>query len=369
MLSKLRRFLGGTNLGLLAVVAVPTIFICFYYAFLASDVYTSESRFVVRSPERSSASALGDLLQGAGFSKAPDDSHSVREYILSRDALRVLVDKIGLKSAYGGKDVDIFSRFAGLDPDDSFEALHRYYQRMVNVQTDSNSSIITLNVKAFTAQAAADANRLLLEQSEELVNRLNERGRQDLIRYAQDEVAAAEAKTRSAGLALSQYRNVQSVVDPERQATVHLQQVAKLQDELIATTTQLSQLQAFTPSNPQIPALRNRTRTLQNEISKETARVTGGRSSLTNKAAGYQHLLLEVEFANKQLASALASLESARNEAQRKQVYLERIAQPSLPDVAQEPRRFRSIAAALIVGMLAWSILSMLLAGIREHQD
>ena len=70
-----------------------------------------------------------------------------------------------------------------------------------------------------------------------------------------------------------------------------------------------------------------------------------------------------------QLASALASLESARNEAQRQQVYLERIAQPSLPDVAQEPRRLRSIAATFILGLVAWGILSMLVAGVREHQD
>ena len=148
-----------------------------------------------------------------------------------------------------------------------------------------------------------------------------------------------------------------------------MQQVAKLQDELIATKTQLAQLKAFTPQNPQIPALQTRATTLQAEMAAETTKVTGGELSLANKAAEYQRLALEREFADKQLASALASLEQARSEAQRKQVYIERIAQPSLPDIALEPRRLRSIVATFVLGLVAWGILSMLLAGVREHQD
>ncbi|NML45541.1 hypothetical protein HHL11_17445 [Ramlibacter sp. G-1-2-2] len=368
MIARSARKLGARRV-LLIAVAVPTLLAAFYHAFWASDVFTSESRFVVRSPERPSRGVLGSFLEGTGFSKTQDDSYTVREYILSRDALRVLADRLQLKEAYASKHVDLFSRFGGLDFDDSFEALHRYYQTKVDVQTDSNSSIVTLNVKAFTAKDAADSNRLLLEQSEELVNRLNERGRRDLVRYAQNEVAQAEKAAQAASLKLSSFRNAQSVVDPERQAAVQLQLVAKLQDDLIATTTQLSQLQAFTPSNPQIPALRSRSRTLQEEITKETARVAGGSASLANKAAGIQQLALETEFANKQLASALASLETARNEAQRQQVYLERIAQPSLPDVAQEPRRVKAVLSAMLLGLVAWAILSMLLAGAMEHLD
>jgi capsular polysaccharide transport system permease protein len=369
MLLNFSRLRERVNVGLLVTVVFPTACALLYYTVFASDVYTSESRFVVRSPEQPARTTIGNLLQGTGFNKTADDSFTVREYVLSRDALRVLDDTLGLRAAYGSKNVDIFSRFGGLDFDRSFEALHHYYQSKVDVQTDANSSIVTLSVKAFTAQDAANANRILLEQSEKLVNRLNERGRQDLIRYARDEVTQAEKAAKTAALALSDYRNAQNVVDPERQATLQLQQVAKLQDELIATNNQLSQLQSFTPANPQIPALRNRSRTLQVEMQNQSARVAGGSSSLANKAAGIQRLSLESEFANKQLASAMASLETARNEAQRQQVYLERIAQPSVPDVAQEPRRLKAILSIFILGLVAWGLSNMLLAGLREHTD
>ena len=46
-----------------------------------------------------------------------------------------------------------------------------------------------------------------------------------------------------------------------------------------------------------------------------------------------------------------------------------RIVQPSLPDIAMEPKRMRSILATFVLGLVAWGILSMLLAGVREHQD
>jgi capsular polysaccharide transport system permease protein len=97
------------------------------------------------------------------------------------------------------------------------------------------------------------------------------------------------------------------------------------------------------------------------------ARVAGGDKSLANKAADFQRLLLEREFADRQLGSALASLEQARNEAQRKQLYLERIVQPNKPDYPLEPRRIRGILTTLILGLIAWGILNLLVAGVKEH--
>jgi len=352
-----------------ATVLIPTGCATLYFGLIASDVFTSESRFVVRSPDRQAASPLGLLLRGSGFSRAQDDSFSVQEYMVSRDALRELARELNLGKAYADSKVDRLSRFAGLDPDDSFEALHRYYQKMIRVQTDPATSVTSLMVQAFNADDAVAANQLLLTLSESLVNRLNERGRRNLVQYAEIEVSSAETRAKSAAVAFSVYRNRQGVVDPERQAGIQLQQVTKLQDELMASQLQLGQLKSLTPQNSQIPPLENRIKQLRAEVVKESARVTGGQESLANKAGDFQRLALEMEFSNKQLASAMANLESARNEAQRQQIYLERIAEPSRPDSAQEPRRVRSVLATLLLGLIAWGVLSLLLAGVREHQD
>jgi capsular polysaccharide transport system permease protein len=354
---------------LILTVVLPTLISGIYFGFLAADVYISESRFVVRSPERAASSPLGLLLKGAGFSRSQDDSYTVYDYILSRDALTVLEKEFQLSKAFSEPKWDIWARFPGIDWDDSFEALFRYYKQRVVVDLDSVSSISTLRTSAFRPDDAVRMNEKLLVLSEDLINRLNERGRQDMIRFATSEVSVAEKKAKAAALALSAYRNQKSVIDPERQSTIQLQQIAKLQDELIATEGQLTQLQTFVKGNPQIPSLQKRVQTLRREIAAETNRVAGGDRSLANKAAEYQRLALEREFSDKQLGSALASLEQARNDAQRKQLYLERIVQPSKPDTALQPRRVRGVAATLVLGLIAWGVLTMLIAGVREHQD
>jgi capsular polysaccharide transport system permease protein len=190
-----------------------------------------------------------------------------------------------------------------------------------------------------------------------------------MIRFATAEVRNAEEKAKAATLAVSAFRSDKAVFDPERQSALQLQLISKLQDDLIATKTQLAQVRSLTRDNPLIPTLQNRLNTLQSAIGSETAKVAGGDRSLSKQSAEYERLALESGFADKQLGAALASLEQARNDAQRKQLYLERIVQPSKPDVAIQPRRMRSTLVTLLLALVAWGILTMLVAGIREHQD
>ncbi len=352
-------------------VLVPTSLAIVYYGLIASDIYISESRFVVRSPQRQSQTGLlSSLLSGTGFSRSQDDAYSVHDFIKSRDALKALDEQLGLRKKFSSSDVDFINRFGAIDRDNSFEALQKYYQKRVSVDADSTSGISILQVNAFTAEDAQKMNELLLTMSEKLVNQLSDRGREDILRTSLAEVAEAEKKAKAAALALASFRNQNGVVDPERQTTIQLQQMSKLQDELIATKTQLNQLLAFAPSNPQIPALKNRMETLQAAVDAEFQKMAGsGSGSLTNKAANYERLALDRAYADKQLAGALTALDAARNEAQRKQLYLERVVQPNLPDVAIEPRRFRSVVIVFVLGLVAWGILTLLAASVREHME
>ena len=351
----------------LLTVVVPTALAILYFGLFASDVYVSESRFVVRSPDKPAASGLGVLLKSAGFSNAGDEIYAAHEYVRSRDALKELNRNDAVVRSYGSGAISIFDRFNPLGSSGTFEDLYDYYGRKVRVEYATTSAITTLTVRAFTPQDAQKFNRELLERSEDLVNRLNNRGRTDLIRFSTEEVVEAKIAAREAALSLARFRNARGIIDPEKQATLQLQMVSKLQDELIGARTQLQQLQAMAPENPQIPILETRISSLSREIDEQLGLVAGNRRSLSATAAQYQRLELEREFADRRLAAAMNSLEEARNEARRKQAYVERIAQPSLPDEAQEPRRLRGIFATFVLGLVAWAILKMLLAGIREH--
>lgn len=364
-----KRILQRVDSAFIAVVVLPTLLASLYYGLMASDVFISESRFVVRSPQRQVQTGLGALLQGTGFARSQDDTYSVLDFIRSRDALRKLDGELRLRAAFSDPGIDFLSRFPALDHDPSFEALYRHYLKHIDVTYDTASSIAVLRVRAFRAEDAFKINGSLLQMGEELINQLNTRSRNDLIEAAKGEVRQAEERAKDSALALSAYRAKGEVFDPERQGTVQLQSTARLREELVAAEAQLAQVRQLSPSNPQIPGLLNRVEVLRRSIAGEEARLVGKESGLTSKSPVYDRLQLEKTFADRQLGSALAALDAARNEAARKQLYLEHLVEPNQPDSAIEPRRWRSILTVFVVGLVAWGVVSLIVASVREHLD
>ncbi|MCA8318263.1 hypothetical protein LGN43_28740 [Burkholderia multivorans] len=366
VISRLKRV---NRLFVLTVLA-PTFIAVTYFGLLTSDVYISESRFVVRSAQRqASPSAFGALLQGTAFSRGTDDAYPVIDYIQSRDALAELNANDYIRNAFG-KHGDLFNRFPGVIQDNSFEALLRFYQKnVVDPRLDTSSGITTLKVRAFTAEDARAINERLLDQSERLVNEMNARAADDSIRFAQREADRAAEKVKDATIALANYRNAHVLFDPDKQSELQLQQIAGLQAQLFAAQSQLAQVSSISPANPQVAPLKANIATIQQQISAATGGVAGAKSSLSGKAVDYERLQLDAQFAQRQLTSALSTLELARADAQRKQLYLERIVQPNTPDMALEPHRVRDIFATFILGMISWGILTLLIAGVKEHRD
>ena len=55
--------------------------------------------------------------------------------------------------------------------------------------------------------------------------------------------------------------------------------------------------------------------------------------------------------------------------AQKQELYLETISRPNLPDAPQLPHRFEDILATLLISFIVWGILTILIAGVKEHHD
>jgi capsular polysaccharide transport system permease protein len=363
---KPRRFLRA-NLLFLLVVVVPVLAAIAYYGFLTSDIYISESQFVVRTPEKPAATGLGAILQTAGFTNAGDEANAAQSFAVSRDALRAINHDHAFERAYSRPGISIFDRFDPLGISGSFERLYQYFQDKISLNNNGSSSITTLAVKAYTPQDAYRFNQELLRLTEATVNKLNSRGRQDLVNYAQADVDAAKARSQAAAMALAAYRDRSGVVDPQMEAQAQMTMISNLQTQLIASKTELAQIQQYAPENPRIPVIQTQIGAIEAQIKQQMAKVTGGRRSLAGNAVAYQRLTLENDFAEKQLTAALASLEQARQESHRKQVYIERIVDPNLPDWPVEPHRLRGILSTLVLGLIAYGILRMLLAGVKEH--
>ena len=359
----------GRHRWFMLFVVLPTLLAALYYALFASDVYMSESSFVIRSPgqKQTSTSTLANLIQTTGLSGGQQEVNEVIEYIHSRNAVASLQRGIGLHDRFATGQADRLSRFPAFWREDRFENLYDYYLDMVEARIDDETGVAVLEVKAFTPEDARRINAALLDLSEGLVNRLNVRAQRQVIEEGNKRVAEAEERVRRARITLARYRNANGLLDPERQAAGVLEISNRLIAEQATLQAQLDLMVQAAPDNPAIPSIRGRIAAIGREIGAQNARVVGSRSGIASKLATYENLLLEQEFSAQVLTIANTTLEQARTEAQKQQFYLQRIVEPNAPDLARYPSRIKrvlTIAVGLIcLYMIGW----MLVVGIREH--
>jgi len=348
---------------------MPTLLAAVYYGMFASDVYISEARFVIKSPnqKQGQVSTLANLVQTTGLSGGQEQTNEVLAFTRSRDALKALEKNPGIRERFGSPQADFLSRFPQPFADNSFESLFKFYNKMVDSRLDTETGTATIKVKAFSAEDAYRINSKLLDLSEELVNRLNMRGRSKGIAEAEKQVRLATERARAARINLAEYRNTQALIDPGKQAVGVLEIANTMIAERAALQAQLDIMQRLTPGNPSIPALKNRVSAISNQISSQDSRVVGSGTGIASKLGGYENLLVEQEFATANLNAANATLVQARTEAQHQQFYLERVVDPNVPDVPLLPKRFYNVltvfAAALSLYFIAW----MFIVGVMEH--
>ncbi|MFZ5664749.1 MAG: capsule biosynthesis protein [Pseudomonadota bacterium] len=366
--SPLVRWIKKRRWFLLAVV-LPTLLATLYYGLIASDIYISESRFVIKSPDqkRGQTSTLANLVQTTGLSGGQEQTNEVLTYVRSRDALKALEKNVAIRDKFSTPDADFLSRFPQPFSDDSFESLFKYYGKRVDARLDSETSTAIIKVEAFSPQDAYSINRELLDLSEGLVNRLNGRAQSKGIIEAQRQVDLATQRARAARVALTQYRNSQALIDPTKQAGGVLEISNTLIAEQAALKAQLDLMQREAPANPSIPALRNRIRAISVQIASQDSRVVGSGSGIASKLGGYENLLVEQEFATQSLNAANAALVQARAEAQRQQFYLERVVDPNVPDVPLLPKRLLNVIIVAAAALSLYFILWMFMIGVLEH--
>jgi capsular polysaccharide transport system permease protein len=300
----------------LCTVIIPTIIAIIYYTFIASGIYTSESKFIVRAQSKDSSSGMPSSLSGVlgsiggslgGLSTSQNDALTAENYIASRDAMNILNNDLEIIKIYSSSSIDRLHRFGGLRFwDKSKESFFDYYtQDIIGIRHEFESGISTLTVKAFDPDTAYHVNLKLNEISEGFINKVNDRARQDMLSFSEKEVGLAKKKVEEINQKIFDFRRRDS--------------------------------QSNISSNQQITY--------------------------------YQQLASEKEFADRNLTLAISSMDQARIEAMKKRLYLEKISGPNKPDMAMEPKRIKGIFTVLIVGLLLWGMLSLIISGVKEHHQ
>lgn len=330
---------------------LPALLSGLYFGLVATDRYLSEAHFVVRKPNAptrgpSQGLSIEDGPKGLGG----DDSFAVRDYLMSRDALQLLLDKADLRAALARGGNDWPWRFPSPLTGHTNEDLYRLYQSLVGIDYDSSTGVTTLRAEAFQASDAKRIATVLMAGGEALVNRLNERARADAIQVAQAEVSRAKAQALDAQDKVTAFRDQEAVIDPTQLSETVLKTIGALSLQLVEARAQQDVTAQASPNSPQIPLLRARVAALSQQIEHERNALAGDGHSLAPRIAEYERLTLQRGFAEKSFVSALSLQEAAKLDAQRQQAYLEQVVAPREADEARYPWRVAWTLGAFLAG-------------------
>lgn len=362
------------RLSFFLLVVVPSLLVAFYFNVIAADKYAVEVRFAVRGPEGSSSPDLLSLATGVNSpNSTTTDAYILMDYLRSRQLLEDLSKRVDFEAIFNSPKADMLAKFPVKQR--SIERFVQHWQSMVSIEFDTTSSIIILELRSFEPEHSKQLAQETLKLSENLINRLSERSRQDALRGANEEVERHEQRLRESLNTMRQFREQAQDIDPSQSAAAQLGRLSELEGRLnLERTTLATQRTFMSDQSPSIQFTLSKIEALEKQVSSERAKLGRGdntkepsRGTLSSRVQDYQALTTELEFAQKAYLLSLQSLEQARLTANRQQRYLATFVAPSLPQEALYPQRIINSLIAALLSLAAWFIGVLIVYGVRDH--
>ena len=360
----------------IAFVLAPLLTVTLYLGLIASDRYSVEVKLAVRSQETPAIDALGVFSSFGGGSGTASDSYILIDYLLGRGMVEEMTRTVDVRRMYSNDSVDWFSR---LDATRPIEEIVAYWQKMITASFEPATGIVRIEVTAYDREETVKLANAVVAAADGLVNRLSTESRSDALKAATFELERAEQRQRLIRAAMRKFREQEQIADPIRRAGAQQEMIEKAKVDLQRIDTELQTARGFMKDDaPSIVVLKNQRiaiskqlADLQKEVGFESgsgeAGKPGGHRAVASMLATYEELEAERQFAEKAYLSALASLERARYDADRKLRFLAVFEKPSSPEEAKYPRTLRDIAVTFLSLGLLWGLGVFIVFGIREH--
>ena len=369
--ARVRRRHRGLFLSFVIMVVLPVFLSAAYLYTLAKDQYASTTGFTVRSDESASASELVGGLSAIVGGGTSSNSNVLYAYVHSQQLVERVQEQVDIRTLYSEYwDSDpVFS----LWPDATIEDLLWFWQRMVVVSYDMNSGLMDVQVKAHTAEMAQRIAQIIVSESEQMINALNEQARNDAMANAEADLETALARLRSAREDIASFRARTQIVDPQADIAGRMGVINGLQQSLADALVEYDLLlQTTAESDPRVRQAERRIEVTRQRISEErrnfaTQDVTVFDTDYPRLIAQFESLTVNQEFAERTYTAALAALDAARSTAERQSLYLATYVHPTLAQRAEYPERALLVFLTLLFASLIWSALALIYYSLRDR--
>jgi capsular polysaccharide transport system permease protein len=365
-------------LSFIALVAVPSLLAIIYFALIAAPQYASEGRLVVRAadlpssemtpPGSAGAAAPGGSVSPLGYSLDAQNAYIVAQYIRSSAIVEDLSKTMDLREYFQRPEADFYAR---LSANPSAEQMVDYWHDMVRSYVDSQSAIVTFEVRAFRPDDAKKLADAVIKLSEKLVNDISMGARQDIMRASEADLRNADSAMRTALQDLQTARNTEGMVDP-------LSAAADAGKLLLQLMTDRAQIEAdlyaasrlLNKNAPSVRPLRVRLEAIDKQIATLKATITSDTEVLrpiTSSLRKFEELEQNRLFAEKLVGFAEDSLDRARKRAERQNLYFMVFVPPTKPTEATYPERLANSFLFPIGFLIVWAIAALIAAAIEDH--
>lgn len=349
------------------VAPIAAIVLAFYYGLLAAPVYVSETQISIRGKDSAPQPTLLSAFVSTGGSGGLSESVAVLEYIHSAPMLQDLSKQIDLFAHYTAFRIDPFS---SISKRSSQEQYLNFYRKRVAVILDREAAIVKVEVNAYSPEMALQTAQAIVTLSEEYVNDLSARIRDETLKDARDEFARAQDEVRDVRLSLAEFRNRSGELDPASRGSASVSALISLEGDITRLRGELaSQLAINREDAPQVQAIEAQIRSLEGQVEDQRRRLASDNSNgtLAEVLREYEGLVIQREYAETRLTAALAALDGARQLAAQRERFVVPIVDPVLASQATKPRRFASFCLGMLMVLIGYGIIRYTIAGIGDH--
>lgn len=373
--TRLRRRHWGLMFSFLFIVVAPLILAAFYLWTIAIDQYSSATGFTVRSEESGAASdLLGGLVQFSGAGNTGGDSDVLYEFIQSQEIVDRIDRRLDLREHYTQtwSEDPVFA----LWPDATIEDLLKYWERVVRISYDRGTGLIDLRILAFDPDMAQAIAQAIVEESQERINVLNSGAREDAMRYAEEDLAAAVGRLKVAREALTQFRTRTQILDPQTDIEGRLGVLNNLQLRLVDALIEHDLLLelATRQDDPRLVQARERIEVIRTRIVEERRAFAAGGQEVDQLGEDYPTLIAEfegltvdLEVAEQTYRAALTALDVALANAARQSRYLTTYVRPTRAESSEFPRREVLLGLVGLFLLLSWGVMALIFYSIRDR--
>ena len=351
------------------IVVLPMLAASVYYGLIATRQYSTEVRFSLKSGEPSVLDSLSGLT-GLASSQQSQDSQIIVNFIRSRAMAEAIDREFDFRRLYSSNEIDLLSRF---DPEKPIEDLVLYWRSRVDALLEGQSGIITVDVRAFSAEESLRLANRIVELSEQLVNQMSERSRRTLLQQAKVELDRAEQRLRGASSTMRDIRNSEGILDVKVAAEASGKVISALKIELAGRESEYNvRLQNVSAEAPQMRILNAQIVNLKQQIAKFTDEVAGLNTNrpsrtLADSLSTLDRFQIELTLAQQQYASAASAYENARVDLDTQQAYLVTFLKPTLAEKSLYPKRWWNWSIIVFPALFLWFLMLGVAFLIRDY--